>query len=574
MRTGIRALALLALAAPLRAQAPPKFVLTLDGARRELALSGSGAWLEQWSAGPIDVWIASRRQGQGWTVEYELSARAPVEKVGTLKLEIENGASRLVPVGMTWPAGRSLSGRLGEELPLLPDWAERKKRFGPLELPLPAIPDVAAQSAWAAEKLAGLRAAIAARSKSGFAIDDALDGLYRDHGEKDPAWIGPWACWTMPDPGPGAPGGSGIDHATGWQDNEKFAELACEVEALAMGRMWCFHNADGSWYSVDQFREPGATSPNCTSEANTKPPAFGGHDDPEDPLWRPISLSHYARVLRYCQAAYEMTGSPLARRHLIQLAETARLQFSERGQVSTGGGWIAWNLSSWEALAKAQPGSGRIAPQFGLGWDRNHGWMLWAAAEAKKAGMPWTPGWNDWAQRMVGALATSQMPNGLFGRAWRDDVDKTQDVCGVMHEALLGMGLLAIHVQAGIPIPSVLPRHAHVLYQEAPTGPYSGAVGPKHFLAVAPREGAPYATITKGFGEPSIQPPTDTGDPIVAESYLAAVYALSGDASFAASALRLGTPAATKEQKVAGMRRPENSRMQRAWQAYLLAQLQ
>jgi hypothetical protein len=136
------------------------------------------------------------------------------------------------------------------------------------------------------------------------------------------------------------------------------------------------------------------------------------------------------------------------------------------------------------------------------------------------------------------------------------------------------MGLLAIHVQAEIPIPTVLPAHARTLYQQAPVGPYHGSVGPMHFLAVAPRGGEPYKTITKGLAEPSIQPPTDTGDPIVAESYLAAVYALTKDESFLASALRFGTPAATRAQKVQQMSATKNPLMQRYWQAYLLAQLQ
>jgi hypothetical protein len=556
------------------APAPASVSVTVDGASRELELSASSAWEERWSAGPLDVWVASRKQGAGWTVEYELSARALVPKVETVTIQVPGCASKVIAVGMQWPAGRSLSGRVGEELPLLPDWSARKQSFGPLNIKLPEIPDVAAQAAWAASKLAGLRAAIAARTSTGYPVDDSLDGIYASHGAQDPAWKGPWACWTMPDPGPGAPGGSGIDHTTGWQGNEPYARLACEVEALAMGRMWCFHNADGSWYSVDQFRQPDQTSPICASEANIKPSAFGGRNDPDDPLWRPISLSHYSRVLRYCQAAYEMTGSRLARRHLIQLAETARLQFSEWAPLGTGAGWIGWNLTSWEYLAQHHPPhSGLIAPEFGLGWDRNHGWMLWAAAEAKKAGMEWTPGWADWAQRMVGALTTSQMENGLFCRAYVA-AHPTEDVCAVMHEALLGMGLLAIHVQTGIPIPTVLPGHARTLYQQAPTGPYHGAVGPLHYLAVAPRGGEPYKTITKGFGEPSIQPPTDTGDPICAESYLAAVHALTGDESFLASALRFGTPATTRQLKLDQLRKPRKSLMERYWQAYLLAQLQ
>ena len=549
----------------------PSLTISVDGASRQLALAPSTEWVEAWSAGPLDVWIASRKQGASWTVEYELSARTLTSKLETITLELPGCAPKRIAVGMKWPAGRGISGRIGEDLPLYADWQTRKQKFGPLEIKLPTITDVAAQADWATKKLAGLRAAIAARTSSGYPIDDTMDGIFA--AQKDsPAWIGPWACWVAPDPGPGAPGGSGINHTTGWQDNEPYARLACEIEALAMGRMWCFHNADGSWYSVDQFREPGKVSPNCTSEANIKPEAFGGSKDPTDPLWRPISISHYPRVLRYCQAAYEMTGSPLARRHLIQLAESARLQFSEWAQDSHGGGWIAWNLTSWEVLvAQNPPHSGLIAPQFGQGWDRNTGWMLWAAAEAKKAGMNWTPGWSDWAQRLVKALTTTQMENGLFCRAWIPAYPK-EDVCAVMHEALIGMGLLAIHVQAGIPIPSVLPKQAHTLYQEAPSGVYHGGVGPLHFLAVAPRNGQPYKTITKGFSEPSLT--TDPGDPIVAESYLAAVYALTKDESFLQSALKFGTPAATREQKLKQMQSPANGLMERYWQAYLLAQMQ
>jgi len=546
----------------------------VNGVPHRLALASSTAWEEQWLPGRIDIWVASRRQGSGWTVEYELSARANAPEMREVRIMVPGYARKDIEIGMNWPAGRSLSGRVGEELPLHPDWDERKKHFGPLNLKLPRIPDVTQQTAWAEAKLTGLRAAIASRTKTGFPIDDSLDGIYASHGDKDPAWKGPWACWTMPDPGPGAPGGSGINYTTGWQDNEAYARLACEVEALAMGRMWCFHNEDGSFYSVDQFRQPGQVSPVCASEANIKPPAFGGQYDPNDPLWRPISISHYPRVLRYCQAAYEMTGSPLARRHLIQLAETARLQFTEWGPLATGGTWVAWNLTTWENLVQQHPAhSGLVAPQYGLGWDRNHGWMLWAAAMAKKAGMPWTPGWEDWAQRMVGALTATQMQNGLFGRAYLAPFPN-EDVSAAMHEAILGIGLLAIHVQAGIAMPTVLPNHARTLYQQAPIGPYAGQVGPMHYLVVAPRGGAPVDTITSGHGEPSVYPPTDTGDPIGVETYLAAVISLTGDMSFAASALQLGTPAPTQEQKVAQMIDPATAHMQRYWQAYLLAQLQ
>src|SRR5262245_5834492 len=122
--------AILALRLCAAAQDPQLLTVSVDGASRTLELSASNAWEERWSPGAVDVWIASRKQGQGWTVEYELSARAPVAKVETVAIQVPGCAAKVIAVGMQWPAGRSLSGRVGEELPLLPDWPKLKQTFG------------------------------------------------------------------------------------------------------------------------------------------------------------------------------------------------------------------------------------------------------------------------------------------------------------------------------------------------------------------------------------------------------------------------------------------------------------
>ena len=458
--------------------------VNVGGQFRSVTANDGSDWVETWlpaDASGVDVWLAHRRVQGGYQVEWELTTRARLEVGPSFSIAVPGQSTVTVPVTTAWPAGRRLSGRVGPELDLWDHWSKPggfKDRFGPLNARLPNVPaSWMQQSTWTGQ-LATLRAVRAAQTGS-ITFEDSTDGIIE-------AWRGPWACWERADPGPGSPGGSGIFHADGWQNCVEYARLACEIESVSMGRMWAFYNADGSVFGVDQFL-PGI-SPACASEASAKPAQFPGADE----VWTPISLSHYTRVMRRVGLAYEMTGSRLARRHLISLAECARLQFTESGVLATlelGSGYLAWNLTSWENRSIAVGNNGRLSSIYaGTVWDRNQGWALWCASWAKKSGMPWTPGWQNWTERLLACFSRNQMPNGLLGRTNRGDVDAgNTDIAASMHEALMGLGVLAAQTQVGIDMTAFLNAQAATLYRtNSIKGPYSGQVGPVHFPAVGP----------------------------------------------------------------------------------------
>lgn len=554
---------------PEQRRQPPRLRLFVDGVVTTVYLNTSTEFQAQWVPGtPLDLWVASKKVGSRFCVEWELSTRSPQPSIQGFAIEVPGETTYTKFVGVNWPAGRRLCGRIGAELELVDAWQKPvlgyHDKFGPLEMRLPTIWDKEYQTSWAADRLAACRTALA--TGGFFTVDDTFDGI-------SVPWIGPFPCYGQLDPGPGAPGGWGIYHSTGWQDNVQYARLAAEMEAMAMCRMWCFYNADGSVFSSDQF--PPNTSPYCSSENNNKPVPFNAGSDG---LPYPISLSHYTRVMRYVGAACEMTDSLLARRHMISLAETGRLMFSERSILATlelGSGFIAFNLRSYENRSIAVGSNAKLSDLFQeMGWDRNQGWLMWCVAWAKKLGMPWTAGWQDWSQRILACMIRNQMVNGIVGRVLRGDVSTTVDIAAAMHECLLGLGILALSKQTGIATPGWDLNHAKALFRPpTPSGPYSGAQGVIHFMAVGTNLGAPYATITSGYGEPSIDPPTDIGDPSHNETYLAAMYARTGDARWLANSLNFGTAAATLDAKRVEMM-ASTEIMKRSWEAYLLGILQ
>lgn len=501
-------------------------------------------WREGWLPGEVDIWYAVRKFGTSWQLELEFSRRAPgwVDSI-----RIDGELTKTIPVGMAWPAGRCLCYRLGVDPVLHPSWRRRRQRFGPMDQPLPSIGDKAAQQADALQRLAGLRSAVAARAT--FQVENSIDAIT--------GWIGPFPCYLPPDPGPGVPGGDGVYHSRGWQNCEGYFQLACDVSALAASRMWCFRRvSDGAPLSVDHYTI--SPTPNVVPAQGIKPPGWEG----PDPLPFEVADSHLGRYLSWLIAAWEGTGSPLARRQIISIMEGKRLQWTERGVVATGSaGWVAENLSTYDALSQASPGQG--GP-----WDRRHGWLGWGAAMLKKLGH-WSPGWQAWSQRLLGALERSAMPSGLVGRGVRPDVSSLTDVAAAMHEALVGIGSLALWYRSGIARPDFLRRQALTLYVDGPTGHYFGQVGPLHFLAVAAHGGAPYLSITSGFAEPSL--PGEPGDPAHVETHIACLVRL-GMISPHICCL-FGTTATSVAEKQAHLQAATNP-MERHWTAFLLAELQ
>ena len=522
---------------------------------------GDSEWFETFTPGVIDVWSAVRMLDGELQGEWQLTCREQAW-INTLTVVFAGANPVSIAVRRIWPAGRSISGRFGPEMPLDPLWDDTAT--GPLNMPLAAIADQSAVNANYVAGLAALRACIAL-GRSGdvtasCTLEDSKDGIFED-------WEGPFACWGSRDGGLQTPGGDGIYHPWGWQNSVEYARYACEASAVAMTRQWVCVNATGAHASVDDY----GLSPYVDDNSLYRLAAW---DVGDDLLMHPQQTSHYVRVLRYVGAAWEMTRSRLARRQLIQMAEMARLMWSENGDIILptgvhGGGFFARNFSTFEWAAYNYPdGTPRPANQGSLNqWgyvpDRSFGWTMYVAAMAKKAGMTWTDGWADWAQRHIDMFEFAQMANGLFSRspmppsAYPD----TTDITASMHEAIMGIGLAALGEQTGVDVTPILIPHATALYDNPNPDmiqPYHGAMGPWHWIRTGTNSGAPSytpnsadATVSIGYGEPSAG--ANVGDPAHAETYLAVMHKLTADSGWLDRSILFGGTAvdiATKKANI------------------------
>lgn len=531
---------------------------------------GNSDWVETWTPGQIDVWTAVRYVDGELQAEYELSCRNPIT-IHNLHVVINGYGTITIPVNRLWPAGRAISGRVGAEWDFDATWDP--DNAGPLDMKLPTYSDQASIAAAYAAHLSTLRNNIAVGragdSNALCTFEDSQDGIL--------SWEGPFPCWGLQNGGASAPGGQGIYHPWGWQQSTEYLRFCVEAEAVAMSRMWCFRKADGTHASVDDYLPD--LSPRVDDEAAIR---LSGWDSGADLVMRPQSVTHYSRVLRYVGFVAEATRSPLALRHLKQLAECARLIWTENGQIAAvefGNGWTIRNLSTYAALTYNRPRHTGLYTAYGAGWDRAQAWPMLCAAHAKKLGMTWTAGWQDWASTILSALEWAQMPNGLIGRVPMPPTSGYPlgfDICASMHECLLGIGAKALSYQTGIAIPGIDAGHAQALFNYAndPTAlqeqVYSGQYGPWHWIAVASNGGAPLTYLSNGYSEPSN--PLNPGDPAHNETYLAVKYATTSDANWLTRSLKFGTQAAdlaTKKSNCAGTTNIIN----RNWEAWLYALL-
>jgi hypothetical protein len=496
-------------------------------------------WQTEWHPGAVDCWVAYRKFGTSVQLEIDFSTRSPTY---VDRIVISGDLSKTIICDRQWPAGRSLSYRLGVDPVLHPAWNRRRLKYGPLDMRLPDIPDVGNQQTDASLRLTALRNAIETRNTC--FVENVVDAIT--------SWDGPFPCYLPPDPGPGVPGGAGIFPARGWQNCEAYAQLACEIEAIAMSRMWAFYNVDGTPHGVDNYT---GISPLVIPEQNQKPPLWAG----EDTLALPVADSHIIRILSWCIAAWEMTGSPLARRHIIQIAEQLRLKWSEKGVTNTNPNWVPYTLSQWEMYSIANPGQGGW-------WDRRHGWLAWMAAMLNKLGY-WSRGWQDWSGRLLTSIHRSQMPNGMFNSSLREDVSTTQNVAASMHESIVAVGALALCNRLGRRVQNWQIRHADVLLGSAPRGPYYGQMGPMHFLFVGDVDQPAYAEITTGIGEPSAG--ENVGEIAHMEMYLACLHKVTGNDDWLQRSLLYGKVADSTLEKHLAML-AENDVLVRNFNAYLL----
>ena len=227
---------------------------------------------------------------------------------------------------------------------------------------------------------------------------------------------------------------------------------------------------------------------------------------------------------------------------------------------------------------------------------------MYAAASAKKAGMPWTAGWIDWSSRVIAALTYSQMPNGIFSSGPMNDNatntnpsvwPATASACASMHEAILGIGFAALSYQTGVANTALSIAHATALYNNPNPGmiqPYGGQYGPYHWLKVGTNDGYNHthggqpstqssvdATVSAGYSEPSLYP-SSPGDPAHNETYLAVMYKLTGNVTWLNRSILFGSQAATPTIKKTNIQNDHNLSGElfigRQWTMWLLKQLQ
>jgi hypothetical protein len=574
-------------------------VVDVDGDISTLLSSTTTSWVDdQDFANPIGVWVASRYVGSELQVEYELSCKVHLT-VTQVTITVGGVLEETIDVNRDWPSGRVICGRIGPEMEIDPLWDPTEA--GPLDMRLPDISDSAAVASTFTTRLATLRACIASGraglSTANCEFEDSQDGI--NPGGISP-WEGPFACWGSRDGGIGAPGGNGIFHPWGWQNCVEYARFACEVEAVAMTRMWVCVKTNGAHASVDDYA-PGA-APYVDDNSMDR---LSGWDSGTDLLMHPQQTSHLVRVMRYVGAAWEMTRSPMAKRHLIQLAEMARLMWSERGAiVDVPGSFIARNFATYEWMVyhehngTARPiHTGTFTGMKDVALDRSQGWVMYAAAMAKKAGMTLSSGWIDWSSRYIAAFTYSQMPNGLFSRScmpdWATTADPTghpatADISAAMHEAIIGIGFAALSYQTGASSLAATVAHATALYNNPNANMikyYNGQYGPWHWVKTGTNDGVNYASpgtpsssvsvdATCSFGYDAMDL-TNPGDPAHSETEIAVAYKLTGDYTWAERGLLFGFQYASIPLKLAAMEANLSldgpTVIDRNWQAWLMA---
>lgn len=549
-----------------------------------------GKWKETWSPGGglPDVWYAITYQRGCFLLEYEVS-NASI-KVGqmysakpacgsTVTMQVHSAWEMVDPAPRTTPDHhptkrlycrrvafypknkpnlRNLAMNLASGM-FWDEWPTRKLSFGPLNLPLPKLSgNVAAfnEQLYAGRYIA-LKTALA--NQSYWTGDDGEDGILMHLGGRHP--------WGPIDRA--APGGSGTFHDTGWQDCLPFARFSLLAHQCVMERMWvAYHKSTGKPVSADDYGNPSPDyKPGSWDPNNHELPEFRGVQT-SDVLPLPYDPAHHIRALRYGMAAYEMTGSPLCKRHLIVMAEQLRLAYPEKGPRPAYGYWPE-NLNNTIGFVQSNPHVG--GPLF-LG--RILGWTAWAAAiRLKLAGR--TPGWDNWAGMLVDLARTAAMPSGLIQRhyeppKWADD---KHDGAQSFEAGIFWPGIMAVARQTGQSIPGAAIDCASTLYRSMPILKYHGGRGPIHFVDVAHHD-----TATNNFAVidvPMTGTPTDPanpGDSAHVDHYCAVLASLGGSPSVWLNAA--STMGYTPSGSVQGKKAALESKTTINGEAFLLAQLQ
>lgn len=539
------------------------------------------AWVTDWRPGDRhtpDVWYAVRKVGDCIEAEVEVSnasfhpgcwARPDIPHV-TVTVSAGAGWTLVQGVARPWPSvwpikrgawrrfGVYPSGRADLRLqaqilargqlynPIYSSW-------GPANMPLPSLnPTLASKLAadWNGRYL-GLRSALP--NPSGWYAEDSEDSpRAKGHG------------WVVHGPDdPGAPAGSGVYFSTGWQRCVDFARYALLMCQPCHERMWLAYNRQtGEPITVDDYGSvtpkysPGTHDPN-----NNDLPGYRGIPTNQIGLPDPYDTAHRIRHDRYPIAAFEFTGSPMARRMVLHAAAQCRLQWSERGETDQ---W-SYNIKNMFLRVQANPHQG-LSGTYG---GRSLGEPAFVIAAAKKFGATDA---DDWAKMFLGMVGLAAPAHGVIqrnnepgGGAWDGGAN---DLAHSFEVPMLGIGTLALARQFNLPIPKQIATAMRAVFVDSPLRDYySGNRGPWDYLYVGAHNGAAYQAITGGQTTPG----APEGDATHAALGCAIGYSITKDPAFLDASARVGLPAPSWQAKRENL---YGVATDLGWDAFLLGQYQ
>lgn len=266
--------------------------------------------------------------------------------------------------------------------------------------------------------------------------------------------------------------------------------------------------------------------------------------------------AHYPRAINPAMVAWEYLKDPVAADFLVDLAEEARLCFSDNGPVNTQRdpqgnrvGWEPRNLANYYDVAKSRPHHGGDC-------GRYRAWPGWAVAMAhrvrpRREYKRWAKVWCAWCD-------TLQMPNGLWQWSYGDaQFHNPPHTAGAQmfeqeYVAFARVALGKVNGDSGTPI--LKGMDALFANRSLARQPYvwnAGMFGPPHFLAVGDAStGEPYLTVKSGWSGDSV---TATGDPANVDAAIALAWSVSDDADkYRSALLKYGFPANTLADKLKG----------------------
>jgi hypothetical protein len=389
--------------------------------------------------------------------------------------------------------------------------------------------------------------------------------------------LGPWQPDGAQDPGPGDPGGFGIDPCHGYEQCQHGVLFHRLMHGLTMDRMpvACYDRITGNPVSLYAFPAPPdrVLMPDGTTElpafvagsygAYSYPALNQGASPYEAALfaYKARFVDHGIRSMRHAIVCAEYLQDKMAIDDLWMMTENWRYgDWSDRPDQKVTAGYPGEYLPpSLSLKLKQAAGSGMQE------LDRAFGWMMYAAACCVKYGRgnfsPWSWAMLELYDRASDAFGCVQN-DASHPEAFAPGFTGTQ----LFHEDICVIGAHALVKQSGDPLPGALLTYGEAIYKRGNVFPYAegpGQYGHMHWLA------------THENGTPTHVPVPDNasgegGDPAHAVEALRILHELTGDITWLNLSLKHWHPhptLAARRDWYAGLD-------EKAWCAYALAVLQ